>query len=175
MKTKTLATLLFVTAFAALACNIPIPGGDPTPVAPTETTAPAEPTVEPTAEPTEAPTEIVVIDGTVEGSICYPSEGIPSMTAYFENVNTLEVYPLDIAENQSSFSIDLPTGDYIAMAWLPGFSYGGSYSEMVPCGLQFGCEDHTPIVFTVFAEAVTAGVDICDWYGPIELVPTPSN
>jgi hypothetical protein len=110
--------------------------------------------------------------GTVTGRVCYPSEGIPPMTAYFQDTATSAVTTLDIAQNQGTYSIDLLPATYIAYAWLPGFTIGGSYSQAVPCGLTVSCTDHTPIPITVAAGGTVDDVDICDWYSQ-DSVPLP--
>jgi len=127
---------------------------------PTSTPLPATPT------PTPGP-------GTVTGRICYPSERIPAMTAYFQNINTSQVIEMAIEENQPSYSIDLPPGEYIAYAWLPDFALGGLYSEFVLCGQGADCTDHTPTSFQVEPGRATNGIDLCDWYGQPGDVPLP--
>lgn len=127
---------------------------------PTPTLTPAPPT------PTPRP-------GTVTGRICYPSERIPAMTAYFQNTNTNQVIEMAIGENQPSYGIDLPPGEYIVYAWLPDFVMGGLYSEFVLCGLGADCTDHTPTPFQVEPGRATNGIDLCDWYGRPGDVPLP--
>ncbi len=111
--------------------------------------------------------------GTVTGRICFPSERIPVMTAYFQNINTNQVIEMAIGENQPSYGIDLPAGEYIAYAWLPDFVMGGLYSEFVLCGLGADCTDHTPVPFQVEPGRATNGIDLCDWYGQPRDVPLP--
>jgi hypothetical protein len=95
------------------------------------------------------------------------------MTAYFEATDSETLVELPIAGSQSSYSVKLPAGIYIAYAWLPDFSRGGLYSRAVPCGLDEECEDHTVLAFSVSEQAVASGIDICDWYaGPFN-VPYP--
>jgi len=127
---------------------------------PTSTPLPATPT------PTPGP-------GTVTGRICFPSERIPAMTAYFQNTTTNQVIEMAIEENQPSYSIDLPPGEYIAYVWLPDFVMGGLYSEFVLCGLGADCTDHTPVPFQVEPGRATNGIDLCDWYGQPGDVPLP--
>jgi Tol biopolymer transport system component len=136
-----------------------------------ETNVPASPTASP---PTHTP-EPVSDTGTVMGKICYPSESIPDMTAYFQNNETGDVSQLPVAENQGSYTMELETGEYIAFAYRIGqyMSLGGMYSEAVTCGLSADCTDHTPLVFTVLPGATTGGIDICDWYAQDQLPPLP--
>jgi hypothetical protein len=111
--------------------------------------------------------------GLVTGAICYPSEKIPPMRLYFQDTTTNSIVDLSIEENQSSYEIQLPPGEYITYAWLPDFVAGGSYSPAVPCGLGVECTDHTPLPFRINAGQTTAGIDICDWYGRPGDVPLP--
>lgn len=111
--------------------------------------------------------------GTATGRICYPSEGIAPMTAYFEDAATNDLDTLDIALNQGTYSIDLQPGTYHAYAWLPGFTIGGAYTAAVPCGLTAACTDHSLLSFDVLPGGVTEDIDICDWYGGRRSVPLP--
>lgn len=86
------------------------------------------------------------------------------MTAYFQETEEEETNELSIEAGQSSYSIDLLPGEYIAFAWVDDYSLGGLYSEAVPCGLRSDCEDHTAITFEVSAGETLEGIDICDWY-----------
>lgn len=123
---------------------------------------------------TEAPaTEAAqATTGTVEGNICYPAEGIPAMNLYLQPLIG-NAFAFPIAQNQSSYSVEVPAGNYTAFAWLPDFSFGGSYSQAVACGLVQGCTDHTLIEFAVMAGNTVSGVDVCDWYGDFDDVPLP--
>lgn len=109
--------------------------------------------------------------GVVWGEVCYPSEGVPAMTLYFQNIQTSETLSFPIQENQTSYRYELPAGVYIAFAWLPDREAGGSYSEYVLCGAGANCTDHTLVPFLVQEDHVTTGVDICDWYGDAQLLP----
>jgi hypothetical protein len=115
--------------------------------------------------------------GTVIGSICYPSEAIPAMSAFFESQASSQVTQLAIAENQGTYSIELDPGEYIAYAYREGDSIkiGGMYSQAVECGLTVDCSDHSPLVFTVLAGETTGGIDICDWYAQDLLPPLPGQ
>jgi hypothetical protein len=82
---------------------------------------------------------------------------------------------LPIKQNQSSYSAEVAAGNYTAFAWLPDFSFGGSYSLAVACGLVVGCTDHSLIEFSVTGGGTTSGVDVCDWYGNFGDVPLPEG
>ncbi len=166
---------------ASLACELPNTdqndeGGDPvgTAVAATLTAEAEESTL--TEEPSPAPPSTDTPEpttGTISGRVCYPSEFIPAMTAYFVESSTNTVNQLPIAENQGTYSIDLPPGTYVAYAWMDGFTFGGSYSQAVPCGLTISCTDHSLIPVNLTAGSVITDVDLCDWYGESGDVPIP--
>jgi hypothetical protein len=107
------------------------------------------------------------------GLICYPGETIPSMTAYFQQVLTTTTISLDIAAGQSTYAVNLPPGEYVAYAWLPGFSQGGAYALTVECGQNPDCEPYNLIPFDVTAGGATNGVDICNWQAQPGDVPLP--
>jgi hypothetical protein len=142
----------------------------------TQTIQPAQ--VSPSPSATVTPTATATISPTpqgdnVLGKICYPSQGMPAMTAYFEETTTHAVVELPIAAGQDHYAILLPPGKYLAYAWLPDFSYGGLYSQAVACGLKTTCKDHQPLPFEVKAGETLANIDLCDWYaGPFN-VPYP--
>jgi hypothetical protein len=124
------------------------------------------------ANPTPT-TEIVSANGTVEGTVCFPSEGIPPLNLYLHQNGAPNGILVPHAQNQSTFSAVVPAGNYTAYAWVQDFTYGGSYSQAVACGLSVDCTDHTLVEFTVSAGANTSGVAVCDWYGDPGDVPLP--
>ncbi|MBX3004650.1 MAG: carboxypeptidase regulatory-like domain-containing protein [Anaerolineales bacterium] len=111
--------------------------------------------------------------GTLEGSLCYPSSFIPEMTVFLHKAGAPEPVQVPIAQNQMSFSADVEPGSYTAYAWLPDFSFGGSYSQAVACGLSVDCTDHSLVSFDVVAGQQTGGIAVCDWYGQPGDVPYP--
>jgi len=111
--------------------------------------------------------------GTITGALCYPSEGIPPLTLYFENLDDASVYEFDHSDGTASYSADVSPGTYVAYAYEMTLMVGGSYSQAVPCGLSVNCTDHTLIQFPVVAGQTTSGVDICDYYGDPGDVPAP--
>lgn len=113
------------------------------------------------------------LTGTVEGSLCFPSSGIPPMNLYLQPSDASEPVVIPIAQDQGTFNAELIAGTYTAYAWLPDFSFGGSYSQMVACGLTVDCTDHSLLAFDVTAGATTSGIDVCDWYGAPGDVPLP--
>jgi hypothetical protein len=130
-------------------------------------------TLQAAAPQPEPSAELVAVNGTVEGMLCYPSEGIPPLNVYLQQSGSANPIQVPHAQNQSTFSAEVPAGTYTAYAWLPDFSYGGSYSAAVACGLGAECTDHSLVEFSVAAGAITSGVSICDWYGNPGDVPLP--
>lgn len=117
----------------------------------------------PAQEDPTATFEDIYQTGTVNGHVCYPSEYIPEMNLYLENVDTLEVTKIPIPENQPEFSAPVPPGTYIAYAWLPNFSYGGAYTG----------ENNSVLPFEVTTGSDTNDIAVCDWYGSVSDVPYP--
>ncbi len=105
-------------------------------------------------------------EGSLAGKLCYPSQGIPPLNIYIENVETGDVTKQESDLNQDSYKADLAPGTYIAYAYVKGMedSFGG-YTEAVPCGLSVDCEDHKLIEFKIVDQGLTSDIDICDWYG----------
>ena len=126
--------------------------------------------------PTPTP-EPVPDTGIVTGKICFPSEFIPSMTAYFQNDVTGAITEMQIDENQTNYTFELEPGNYIVFAYPQegATSLGGMYSEAVSCGLSVECTDHTPLVFTILPGETTEGIDICDWYAQDQVPPPPDG
>ncbi|MFC1922909.1 TolB family protein [Chloroflexota bacterium] len=112
--------------------------------------------------------------GHVNGEICYPSESIPAMTAFFKESSSGQVTELPISENQASYNVELNPGRYVAFAYLnSGASFGGSYSNIVLCGLTEDCSDHSLVEFEVISWEILNSIDICDWYSPDTMPPDP--
>lgn len=112
--------------------------------------------------------------GAIEGLICYPSEGVPPMDLFFEEVNTQAVEQFSHPGGTSEYSVEVPPGTYVAYAWRPpDYQIGGAYTQAVPCGLSVNCTDHSLIQFQVQAGQTTSGIDICDYYGEEGFIPQP--
>jgi hypothetical protein len=160
---------LFFSACAPLGGTLEvgvIPETQETIVAATPTTLP------PTHTPEPIPTA-----GIVMGKICVPGSFIPSMTAYFQNNETGEFIQMPVAENQTSYTFEIDSGEYTAFVYPQegSTSLGGMYSEAVVCGLNVECTDHTLLVFSVLPGQTTAGIDICDWYAQDQMPPPPGE
>jgi hypothetical protein len=168
MTRKLILVLLALTLLAACAPAEPNDSAVATLVAVALQTSAAQDTVADQPAATQQP-----LYGIASGDICFPSSGIPPMVMFFQQDGTNTFTSVDIAQNQSSYEQELLPGNYIAYAWLPDFSIGGSYSQAVTCGLTVDCTDHSLISFSIVAGQTTGGVDVCDWYGDSDDVPLP--
>lgn len=109
--------------------------------------------------------------GTVEGSLNYPSEGIPDdMFVCVETLTGTQVACTDEhIENQKyqyglGYMLEIEPGTYYVYSQIPDDGYKAYYTEFVPCGLSVGCTSHAKIQVDVSAGQITSGVDPIDWY-----------
>lgn len=119
-------------------------------------------------------------DGGISGALMYPASAIPSLRIVAFQVGGSAYYHVATNLGQSTYELDhLPPGTYHVVAYpLPGggFTGGppGGYSQMVACGLQAGCADHTLIDVVVTSGNVTTGVNPNDYYAnPGTFPPNP--
>lgn len=161
-KLLVLAPLLF----AVLACNFSVRAG-----------------------PIVTPTPLNV-QATIRGQLSYPSEFLPPMRVVAFSLTDKKAYFIDTAKGQGEFSLKVPAGTYYLVSYtyegtpgnvgqvdsytLSGGSFAGGYTQMVPCGLAAGCEDHTLLPITV-AEGQTVNADPGDWYAPEGTFPPMPN
>jgi hypothetical protein len=153
----------------SLACALP--------VGPQEDTLATSVAATLTAAAVSLPTDEAATPGpttvSVSGAVCYPSEDIPAMTAYFQETESGATTAIPISAGQDVYGLQLPPGTYVAFAWTAEGALGGSYSRAVPCGLSATCTDHSLIPFQVLAGEAVIGIDLCDWYGMPGDVPPP--
>jgi hypothetical protein len=102
-----------------------------------------------------------------------------------------KAYFVDTAKGQGQFSLNVPAGTYYLVSYtyegnagntgqadsytLGGGPFAGGYTQMVPCGLAAGCDDHTLLPITA-TEGQTVTADPGDWYAPegtFPLMPNP--
>jgi hypothetical protein len=118
-----------------------------------------------------------IADGSISGNLMYPASGIPALRIVATEVGTSNYYHVDTVLGQSSYQIDhLPPGTYHVVAYvIPGGGFAGGlsggYSKMVPCGLAYGCNDHTLIDVVVTPGMVTTGVGPNDYYADAGTFP----
>lgn len=114
------------------------------------------------------------IPGTIAGKVCFPGGHLPAMTLFIQETSTGILTEVPIAENQTSYNIDLEPGRYIAFAYInSGATFGGAYSNLVLCGFGNECTDHTLVEFEVSSGQTLDSIDICDWYSLSSLPPDP--
>lgn len=116
--------------------------------------------------------------GTISGKLSYPSDFIPPLRVVaFDAANTSIYYYVDTVLNQFEYTIsDLPAGVYHVVSYKIGSTtLAGGYTQMVPCGLAYGCNDHTLINVTVTSGNTTTGINPGDWYANVSSFPPMPN
>jgi hypothetical protein len=143
----------------------------------------APPTGEPggVAPQSQLPTDDLT-PGSISGKLSYPSDHIPPLRLVAENVETGEYVSMEVPSNTSEYKMEnVPPGRYRLVAYLMSAPTGkpalaGGYSQMVPCGLQASCEDHSLIIFEVQAGEESTSIDPGDWYAsPGTFPPDPTQ
>jgi len=112
--------------------------------------------------------------GFIEGSLGYPSEGIPSdMEICAQNLETKKMYCTTDHLKSSKYTykigykLEVSAGKYYVFAMTSSFGepgYKAYYSAFVDCGMRDKCRSHTPISVTVSEGEITSGIDPIDWY-----------
>lgn len=163
-----------------LACNFTVRTGlDSTPMPPN-----AQATFTFTPEPSP------LLNATITGKLSYPSEFLPPMRVVAFSLTDKKAYFIDTAKGQGQFSLNVPAGTYYLVSYtyegiagntgqvdsytLGGGPFAGGYTQMVPCGLAVGCDDHTLLPITV-TEGQTVNADPGDWYAPEGTFPPMPN
>ncbi len=170
--------LLIASLTALVGCNLGTVTSLATPTA----------TVIPTLTPEPSPTPLLT--GTITGKLSYPSEFIPPMRVVAFSLTDGKAYFIDTGENQLEYSIEVPVGTYYLVSYphqgtagntgqvdsytLGGGPFAGGFTQMVPCGLAAGCDDHTLLPVTVTAGQTTTA-DPGDWYAPEGTFPPMPN
>ena len=132
--------------------------------APTLTSTPSKTAIPPEDTPPK--------NGTITGQLYYPSEYIPPLRIVAFEVDNLDQYFMLEITSGETYTIEVPTGTYYVLAYLlnpdvmdPDFA--GAYSQFVLCGMEAGCEDHSLVPVVVQPGETVMGVDLADWYLPI--------
>jgi hypothetical protein len=114
-----------------------------------------------------------IADGSIAGSLMYPGSGIPALRIVAFGVASSAYYYVETAPGQSSYVLQhLPPGTYHVVAYpLTAGPPSGGYSQMVPCGLNYACSDHTLIDVVVGPGGATTGVDPNDYYADPDSFP----
>jgi hypothetical protein len=136
--------------------NLPFQDNNEQVVVPEEGFPPENPSTEP---------------GIIEGSLGYPSEGIPQdIEVCAENVETQDAICTSEHIKDSKFtygegySLEVPPGKYYVYAIRPNSNYKAYYSEFVICGMKAECSSHSPIEVEVPGGNTISWVDPQDWY-----------
>lgn len=114
--------------------------------------------------------EVVEENGFIKGALGYPSEYIPAMKVYAQNLNTGITYSVATSINQLQYQLEVPAGSYYVYAMVvdaEGTSfenYRAYYSEFVTCGMSVDCDSHDPLTVTVTAGESETNIDPIDWY-----------
>lgn len=161
-------------AVVAVGCTAAQPVPTPSPSA-TANPTPNAPLVTPPATSPAAPG----IAGAITGKLGYPSDFIPALRIYaIDAIAPGRYRVVHTAQNQQSYQIaGVAPGTYFvyasAYSLVQPDTLGGAYTKAVPCGLNAGCNDHTPIAVQVRPGAVADGVDVRDWNAPPGSYPKP--
>lgn len=111
-------------------------------------------------------------NGTITGSLTYPSDVIPDdITIYAENLETGEQYitseHLKDAKYEYGVGYELGVrpGSYNVYGVRKDFpDTRAYYNVVITCGIRVECTDTTPIEVTVDANEVESGVTVGDWW-----------
>lgn len=111
--------------------------------------------------------------GAIEGSLSYPSEGIPDSLIVCAETPEMEMIKCTNDRIQNTkytygvgYTLEIKPGTYYVYATLDqtGRDRKAYYSQAVVCGLTVECEDHSPIPVTVDAGETVENIDPGDWY-----------
>jgi len=111
-----------------------------------------------------------VAAGTIDGTVTFPSEQIPSMTVYASDLDTSRVHSVQLTRGQSNFTVEVPAGRYLVFVAPnePGAPnvYGAytQYSLCRPHDVDGKCEDHALVPVVISARIPRGAVAIDDWY-----------
>ncbi len=120
-----------------------------------------------------APANVPDSGGSIQGSLSYPSEFIPSLAVVAFRVGGApgDYSFVTTQQGQETYSIPVAAGQYYVVAYILGGGYAGGYSQAVSCGLQSSCTDHSLTPVTVPEGGTVTGIDPADWYAPEDAFP----
>lgn len=102
--------------------------------------------------------------GAITGAVGYPSEFIPALYIYAENLDNGQWFRISHPMNTTAYRMDLPAGTYIVYAYGQDFDAVAGYTQATVCGLTVDCNDHTLVEVTVNAGEIISGIDMTDFY-----------
>lgn len=134
----------------------------------------ATPTIIVSATSTAIPVREETGRAIFEGSLSYPSEGIPDdLGVCAEEVKTKISFctneHLKDMKYSSGFGykLEVSSGEYYVYAITSSMrNYKAYYSEFVTCGLKAECKSHEPILVEIKDGDYKNGIDPQDWYMP---------
>lgn len=104
-------------------------------------------------------------EGSIVGTLCYPSETIPAGKVVAKDISKNTTISFDNPQNNASFLITLPVGQY-KLKYDPNTGSDGYYTTCT--GTEAVCQNNTTkrasIVTTVISGQSSSGVKICDYY-----------
>lgn len=122
-------------------------------------------------------TQTAVPTGFIEGSLTYPSEGIPTdLTVYAQNTSTGKLYSTaeHITNNKFllkvGYKLAVPVGSYYVYGSTNMLKDNGGkifkayYNDYVKCGMSVNCKSTAKIIVNVQAGKTTSNITIGDWY-----------
>jgi hypothetical protein len=122
------------------------------------------PGVLPSATEVEPATET---GGTINGSLSYPSEGIPPLKVVaFDATSQAPVAFVETKAGQSTYSLPVPFGAYYIVAYTLDGRLAGGYTTAVPCGLGVECTNHMLLPVPMLTGVAADDIDPTDWYAP---------
>jgi len=159
--------VLLVLAFGAMACQVDTTNLEATANAAKETLIRAV-----TEAGQQPETAVAPATGKITGNLSYPSDHIPPLRVVaFDPVSLTSVSSVDTVLNQGTFELVVPPGSYVVVAYTLDGNLAGGYSQMVPCGLDASCSDHSLIDVPVSAGGIASGINPGDWYAPAGSFP----
>ncbi len=184
MHKKIILALVALSLTSVFCTSAPATQGSPTPDVAAMVNAtltaiaqiPASPV--PTVQASPTATTLPATGG-ISGQVSFPATPpLPAMRVVaFDAVKYLTYFYVDTLPGQIDYTINgLPAGVYYVVSYRMEFAnFSGGYTQMVPCGLAYGCNDHSLIGVTVIAGETTTGINPGDWYAPENFFPPMPN
>lgn len=116
-----------------------------------------------------------ITTGTIEGSLTYPSEGIPESTIiYAVNIESGKEYSVKYSDTATTsmgkYKIEVPAGDYYVYSVVPEFNdmnnvqHKAYYNQFILCGMSVECTDISKIVVKVTNGNTVSNITVGDWW-----------
>ncbi len=181
--------LLVPLLFALLACDLGVTVVQDSHTTPTAASPNFSSRISPQPSPTFTPEPST---GTILGRLSYPSEMLPPMRVVAFSLTDGKAYFVD-SRDEGHYSLEVPAGIYYVVSYVykdaingnrgeadsytlgEGMETAGGYTQMVPCGLKVGCDDHSLLPVTVVAGQTTEEIHADDWYAPSGTFPPMPN